>query len=267
MRNLAIGAAALALAMVGLGSAGMAQKKDMSKYTVGDLRSGYTYATGETQAIQDDDIGNPAYVWVDRGEDIWSTVDGTAGKSCQTCHGDAAKSMASVGNTYPVYASELKKPITTEQRINQCRTKRMGAKALKHESVDMLSITIYVKNQSRGKAMAVKVGGALKPFVEKGKAFYYQRRGLLDMSCANCHEDNAGNRIRANLLTQGQSNGFPVYRFKWQGVGSIHRRFRGCNKQVRSTPYGYGSEEYVNLELYLASRGRGLPVETPAVRN
>ena len=36
---------------------------------------------------------------------------------------------------------------------------------------------------------------------------------------------------------------------------------------IVSTPYKYGSPEYVNLELYLAWKGRGLPVETPAVRN
>ena len=86
------------------------------------------------------------------------------------------------------------------------------------------------------------------------------------MSCANCHVDNAGGIIRANTLTQGQSNGFPVYRLKWQKVGSTHRRFRGCNKQVRAQPYAYGSEEYVNLELFVAWRGRGLLVETPATR-
>ena len=105
------------------------------------------------------------------------------------------------------------------------------------------------------------------PFFEKGKEFYNQRRGLLDMSCANCHVDYAGGIIRANTLTQGQTTGFPVYRLKWQKVGSTHRRFRGCNKQVRSTPYAYGSEEYVNLELFVAWRGRGLLVETPAIRN
>ena len=80
-------------------------------------------------------------------------------------------------------------------------------------------------------------------------------------------EDYAGGIIRANTLTQGQSNGFPTYRLKWNKVGSLHRRFRGCNKQVRATPYGYGSDEYVNLEVFLNARGNGLPVETPAVRN
>ena len=99
-----------------------------------------------------------------------------------------------------------------------------------------------------------------------GEAFYYERRGQLDMACKHCHEDNAENIIRAETLSQGQSNGFPTYRLKWQKMGSLHRRFRGCNKNIRSQPYGYGSDEYLNLETYLAWRGRGLPVEGPSVR-
>ena len=73
--------------------------------------------------------------------------------------------------------------------------------------------------------------------------------------------------IRADRLSQGQSNGFPVYRLKWQGLGSLHRRFKGCMEQVRATPYKRGSDEFTALELYLASRGQGLSVETPSVRN
>ncbi|MEQ9361271.1 MAG: sulfur oxidation c-type cytochrome SoxA, partial [Rhodospirillales bacterium] len=102
---------------------------------------------------------------------------------------------------------------------------------------------------------------------KKGEEFYNQRRGQLDMACKHCHEDFPGAQLRANVLSEGQGNGFPVYRLKWNGVGSLHRRFRGCNKQVRSSAYGYGSDEYLALELYVMWRGRGLPVETPAVRN
>ena len=35
---------------------------------------------------------------------------------------------------------------------------------------------------------------------------------------------------------------------------------------VRAEPFDYGAPEFVDLELYLMSRARGLPVETPAVR-
>ncbi len=235
--------------------------------SAGDLRSGYTYATPETQAIQDDDFANPAFLWVDYGAELWADVTGDAGKACADCHSDAEDSMKGVGARYPVFSAELGKPITLEQRINKCRVDNMQAKPWKWESRELLGATAYVRNQSRGMPVQVQIDGPMAPFYEKGKAFYFQRRGLLDMACSNCHVDNAGNMIRANLLTQGQSNGFPLYRLKWNGVGSIHRRFRGFNKQVRSKPYGYGYDEYVNLELFVASRGIGLPVETPAVRN
>jgi sulfur-oxidizing protein SoxA len=38
-------------------------------------------------------------------------------------------------------------------------------------------------------------------------------------------------------------------------------------KNIRATPYKEGGEEFQALELYLASRGNGLTVETPSVRN
>ena len=242
-------------------------EENWGAYQVGDTRSGYTFAKGETRAIQDDDFENPAMLWVDSGGELWEQVEGEAGKSCASCHGEASEAMAQVGASYPVFFEPWKKLINVEQRINLCRTENMKATAWKWESRELLSMTAFVRHQSRGKPVNVKIDGPAAPFYEKGKDFYNQRRGQLDMACKNCHEDNAGNMIRANLLSQGQSNGFPTYRLKWQKIGSLHRRFRGCNKQVRSTPYKAGSDEYVNLELYLANRGRGLPVETPAVRN
>ena len=238
-----------------------------SEYRSGDRRSGYTYLTPHTKAIQNDDFQNPGAIWVDEGEKLWDTVDGKAGKSCGSCHNDAATSMKGVATVYPKYDAKIKKIKNIEGQINTCRTERMQAKAWKYESSQLLAMTVYVRHQSRGMAMNVSIDGDAVPFFKKGEAFFNQRRGLLDMSCSNCHVDNAGNMARANLLTQAQTNGFPTYRLKWQKVGSTHRRFRGCNKNVRAKPYGYASDEYTNLELYVAWRGRGLPVETPAVRN
>jgi len=100
----------------------------------------------------------------------------------------------------------------------------------------------------------------------KGKELYYTRDGQLDMSCANCHENHTGQMIRADHLSQGHVNGFPTYRSKWQGVGSMHRRFSGCMKNIRAQPYKRGSDEFTALEIYVASRGLGLSVETPSVR-
>ena len=231
-----------------------------------ELLSGYNFSTDATQAMQDDDFENPAFLWYQTGEDLWGKVDGEAKKSCASCHGDPNTSMKGVGARYPAYFEPRKKLINLEQRINYCRTKLMKAKKWKWESNPLLSMTAFVKAFSRGVPVSVKIDGPAKPFFEKGKAFYYQRRGQHDMSCAHCHDLNSGKFIRADLISQGHSNGFPTYRLKWQKMGSLHRRFRGCNKNIRAKPYKAGSDEYTNLELFVAWRGNGLIVETPSVR-
>lgn len=251
---------------IGLAGTAIAADKDWGKYQVEDRRSGYTYATKETQAIQEDNFQNPGMIWVDQGEELWNTVDGKAGKSCASCHNDPS-SMKGVATVYPKYNDKAKKLDNIETRINRCREENMQAKPWKYESSQLLAMTVFVRHQSLGMPMNVKVDGPAAAHFEKGKEFFYQRRGQLDMACAHCHENYAGGQLRANILSEGQTNGFPTYRLKWQKVGSTHRRFRGCNKQVRSTPFKYASDEYLNLELFVAWRGRGLPVETPAVRN
>jgi len=233
----------------------------------GEPKSGYSFAAPETQAMQDDDFSNPGMLVTDYGGDLWSTPAGEANKSCEDCHGDASESMKGVKTRYPTYYQPTGKMINLELRINECRTINQKANAWKYESKEMLGMASYVGYQSRGMPMAVDIGGKATPFFKKGKEFFYQRRGQMDMACSHCHEDNAGNMIRANLLTEAQVNGFPTYRLKWQGVGTLHRRFKGCNDNIRATPYKRGSGEYVNLELYLAWRGRDLAVETPSVRN
>ena len=236
------------------------------KYIVGDKRTGYVFLTPATRDIQDDDFSNPSFVWVETGEELWSKVDGKAGKSCASCHGAAAKSMKGVSTGYPKYASEVKKLMALQHRINWERKNRMQAKPWKWESSDMLGMTAYIKLQSRGMPINVKIDGPAKPFYEKGEKFYKQRRGMLDMACANCHLGYPATMIRSNLLSQGMPNGFPTFRLKWQKLGSLHRRFTGCNKQVRATPYKRGSDEYTNLELFLMDRAKGLPSEAPSVR-
>ncbi len=232
-----------------------------------ELLSGWHFRAPETQSLQQDDFENPGFLWVEQGEALWNTVEGSADKSCASCHNDAAESMKGVGAAMPKWDAKLKRPMTMEQRVNNCRTENMGAKEWKWESNQMLSMTAYVRNQSRGMPVNVQADGPMQSWAEKGKELYYTRVGQLDMSCANCHEANYGKFIRADFLSQGQSNGFPTYRLKWQKLGSLHRRFKGCMANIRATPYKRGSDEFVALEIYLAQRGKGLQVETPAVRN
>ena len=231
-----------------------------------EIVSGWEFRKKSTQELQKDDFQNPGFIWVEQGEELWSKVDGEAGKSCASCHNKASETMKGVGASMPKWDAKLKKPINLEQQINRCRTENLKAKPWKWESAQLLSMTTYIRHQSRGMPVNVKINGDIKPWFDKGKKLYSTRVGQLDMACANCHQDYYGKNIRADRLSQGQSNGFPTYRLKWQKIGSLHRRFKGCMKQVRAKPYKVGGDEFLALELYLAWRGNGLSVETPAVR-
>lgn len=243
--------------------------KESGSYSVDGRRSGYTYLSQENQQLQDDEFGNPGMLWLEHGRELWEQIQGASQKSCMNCHGDAAESMRGTRARYPQFDSRRNKLINLEQQINRCREEYMQTTAYPYESEDLLALSTFVSFQSRGlplQMQQMQINGPAKPFFEAGHAFFMRRRGQLDMACAHCHEEHAGLRLRGDVISQGQINGFPIYRHTWQTLGSAHHMFAWCNTAIRAEPLGYGADEYVNLELYLAWRGRGLPVETPAVR-
>ncbi len=228
------------------------------------LRSGWTFRRDETQELQMDDFDNPAFVFVDQGIDLFNKIDGSSGKACASCHREMQK-FAGLRASMPLVRHGA--VVSMEELVNGCRTERMGAEPWKWSSTSMTAVTALIGLQSRGMPINVKIDGDAAAYWEAGKKIYYTRVGQLDMSCANCHEENYGNMIRADHLSQGQINGFPTYRLKNAKLNSIHARFKGCMKNIRATPYKEGSDEFKALELYLASRANGLSVETPSVRN
>ena len=244
-------------------------------YMTEGRRSGYTYLSRENQNLQDDEFGNPGMLWVERGQELWEETQGSNQKSCATCHGAAADSMRGTRTRYPRFDARRNKLINLEQQINRCREEHMQATVYPYESEGLLALSAFVGFQSRGvppqvqqmqQVQQVQIDGPAKPFFEAGQALFMRRSGQLDMACAHCHEDHAGQRLRGDVISQGQINGFPIYRHTWQTLGSAHRMFAWCHTAIRAEPLAPGSDAYVNLELYLAWRGRGLPVETPAVR-
>jgi sulfur-oxidizing protein SoxA len=231
---------------------------------VDTIYSGWRFRAEETQALQADDFDNPGMIFVDQAIDLWAKVDGSEGKSCSSCH-ENVEDFAGLRPTLPrVEDGEL---VTMENIINECRTERMGAEPWKWSKGNMTAMTALIGLQSRGMPINVAIDGDAAPFWEKGKELYYTRVGQLDMACSNCHEDNYGTMIRADHLSQGQINGFPTYRLKNAKLNSSHGRFKGCMNNIRATPFKEGGDEFKALELYLASRGEGLVVETPSVRN
>ncbi len=230
---------------------------------VDTIYSGWRFRTDETQALQIDDFDNPAMLTVDLALDAFSTVDGTEGKSCASCHEGPEEFAGQTASMPKVIDGKL---VVMEDLINSHRAEAMGAEPLKWSGQEMQGMVALIGLQSRGMPVNVAIDGAAAPFWELGKEIYYTRYGQLELSCANCHEDNYGNMIRADHLSQGQINGFPTYRLKQARLISKHNRFRGCIRDTRAETFAEGSDEFRALELYVQSRGNGLSVETPAVR-
>jgi sulfur-oxidizing protein SoxA len=229
-------------------------------------RSGFDFMSPVTQAMQRDDVQNPGMLWVLDGEALWNAKAGTRDKSCAGCHGDAATSMRAVAARYPAFEAQQGKPLTLGQRIATCRQKHQGETALAPESRPLLSLEAYVATQSRGLPIAPPDDRRLEAFRERGRQWFEKRIGQLNFSCAQCHADNAGQRLGGSVIPEAHPTGYPIYRLEWQGMGSLQRRLRGCMSGVRAEPFPWGSIEMTELELYLAQRAAGMRIETPAVR-
>jgi L-cysteine S-thiosulfotransferase len=229
-------------------------------------RSGYSFMTPDTQAIQNDDTANPGMLSVLDGDALWKDKAGASGKACADCHQDARVSMRGVAARYPAFDPALGRPVNLEQRVNLCRVRHQQATPLPYESHELLALTAFVAEQSRGIAIETGADPQLEPFIAKGRELFMHRQGQLNLACTNCHDDNWDRHLAGSAITQGQPTGYPLYRLEWQSLGSLERRLRSCMAGVRAQPYEYGAPELVELELYLMSRARGMPIETPAVR-
>ena len=137
---------------------------------------------------------------------------------------------------------------------------------LARESKELLALTSFVAHQSRGLAIAPPDDAGMRAARGQGRQFFMTRYGQLDLSCAHCHDDQAGRRLAGSIIPQGHPTGYPIYRLEWQGVGSLQRRLRGCMLGVRAEPFSYGSAEFIAIEAYLMERARGMEIETPAIR-
>ncbi|MFO1160820.1 MAG: sulfur oxidation c-type cytochrome SoxA [Reyranellaceae bacterium] len=233
--------------------------------TLETRRSGYQEMGPALKQMQDDDTANPGMLFVQLGEQAWSRPAGAVAKSCADCHG-AAASMKGVAARYPAIPIDADKPVDLEGRINLCRTAHQQAEAWPAESRDLLSLTALIAHQSRGEAIAPPADPRLAPFRARGEELYRRRQGQLNLSCAICHDDNAGKQLAGVVIPQAHPTGYPIYRLEWQALGSLKRRLRNCLVGARAEAWPYDAIHYVELETYLMDRARGMQIESPAVR-
>lgn len=214
----------------------------------------------------------PYEIFVEKGEALFNKSFKN-GKTFASCFPDVNKGIK---QNYPYFDSKRNEVITVELAINDC-LKANGEETFGWKKGKIAHVSAYIAYKSRGKKGNVKIVNSPESMAwyERGKKHFYAKRGQLNMSCADCHVNNAGNRIRADVLSPalGHTSHFPVYRNKWSlaskdgdGLGTLHRRYDGCNKQVRAKPFKAQSEEYRALEYFHTYMSNGLTLNGPGVR-
>lgn len=218
----------------------------------------------DAKSQYDDIMAFPPYaIDMDKGKKIWETPFAN-GKTFASCFRHGGRNVA---GHYPYYDNRAKRVVTFENAINAC-LKKNGEKELKYGESDMGLLTAYAKSLSDGMKVNIKVRGkgALAAY-EKGKTYYYTRRGQLNFSCASCHVQNAGKFIRSDQLSMmiGQASHWPEFR-GGTDIVTLQKRFMQCNKNTREKPLEANSEAYNDLEYFLTYMSNGLPMQTPVFR-
>ncbi len=230
---------------------------DTTADTAGSRRSGYDFMSPATQALQRDDSANPGMLWVQGGQQRFDA-------DCQRCH--TASSLRGAATRYPAFDAVLGKPVALAGRINLCRQRHGPHAPWAWDSEALLELEAFVAHQSRGQTIAPPADPRLAPAQAEGQKLWQQSLGQLQLSCAQCHDRQAGRRLAGSIIPQAHPTGYPLYRLEWLALGTLQRRLRGCMGGVRAEPFAYGADEWVALELFLMQRAAGMVLETPAVR-
>jgi sulfur-oxidizing protein SoxA len=232
----------------------------------GSAKSGYEFIKAETRAMQDDDMQNPGFIAVEEGRGLFNRSP-ASGKSCASCHGEAGEKLA-VKNLarYPLYDKAQGGIVRLQDKIKTCREKQSGEPVLPSNHHELIALETFVRHLAFGEPVNVQTDGEMADVLKKGQEMYNVRYGLIDMSCAHCHDRYPGQMIRGQKISQGQGNGFPAYRLDIGEMTNLDQRIQQCLTLMRAEPFEADSEEIKLLGAYVMSRSNGLKIETPAVR-
>ena len=201
---------------------------------------------------------------IDEGEELYNKKFKN-GKSLKSCFPDPA-----IAGDYPKFDDKKGEVVTLSSAINDCLIAN-GEKPWNMKKGKITKVEAYFAAQSKeaGKKVNIQINSkAAAEAYERGKKEYYTQRGYLQLSCANCHVQGAGQRVRREYLSPliGHSTHFPVYRLKWQGLGTLERRLGGCEKNQGENPHKPNSQWAKELLYFMAYMSNGLPVDGPDIR-
>jgi L-cysteine S-thiosulfotransferase len=202
---------------------------------------------------------------LEQGKEMFTTPFKN-GKAYADCFPNAG---IGIRQSYPYFDEQAGEVVTLELALNRCREAN-GEEPYSYVKDEMAALTAYMAYTSRGQPFDIKIPAdpRARAAYENGKAYFYRRRGQLNFSCASCHVQIPGLRIRTEVLAPalGLLAAMPIYRSEWGGMGTISRRFTTCNDQVRGEPLEPQDEFYRDVEYYLSYMSNGLPIAGPGAR-
>lgn len=201
---------------------------------------------------------------IDKGAKLYETKFAN-GNSLQICFPDPT-----IGGDYPMFDQNRKEVVTLTQVVNECLTAN-GEQKWNEKKGEMADFQAFIANSTKEaeKKVNIKIESAeAEAAYERGKKYYYSQRGYFNLSCATCHVQGAAQRVRNESLSQllGHTTHFPVYRLKWQGLGTLERRMEGCVKDQGQNPPKPSSTEMKELLYFMAYMSNEMPIDGPDIR-
>jgi sulfur-oxidizing protein SoxA len=213
-------------------------------------KSGTSFLSKQLQELQNDSDKNPALLWVERGHQLWQS-------QCVSCHGGISSLKSKVASFPKLSAS--KQLINLEDHLASHVEKGLSTD-------DVLALSAALHYSAKGQAIHV---AAIEPHYSNGLALWSTRMGRINLACMHCHgiaEGRVGANMKAEVVSQAQPTGFPIYRLSWQTLGTTERRLRACYSGVQAPIPPAGSPELRDLELFLKVRANGMTIDGPSIR-
>jgi sulfur-oxidizing protein SoxA len=199
---------------------------------------------------------------LEAGKKLW-TARFRNGRTLASCFPNGGRRIAA---TYPLYDARVKRIVTLEMAINQCRKTHNEALFDATDAATMGAVVAYVRSLSNGQKIAVRVPDAAKPGLEQGRRLYATRMGQRNYACASCHVRNAGKHFEDSVLSAAaaQAPQWPLVR---NGVAvTAQARMRECLERMGAAPFAAGSDELNQIEYYLTTLANGQPIRANAWR-
>ena len=227
-----------------------------------ELPTATAAAAGTPAQPQPEENASVAAAVLEAGHKLW-TAKFKDGRSAASCFPNAGRRVAA---RYPQYDMRLKRVITLEMAINQCRKSHGQASYEPADADTMGAIVAYVRSLSNGEKVSVRVPAAAQDRYEQGKRLYFTRMGQRNFACASCHIKGAGRFYGDTLLSSasGQAARAPFIR---EGTAvTLQARIRECLALMGAAPFPAGSEELNAIEYFLTYLSNGVVIKANAPR-